>query len=235
MKRRKKFIILFLVFILLSIFLGCAPTPRETSPSFTSPSFNKELISLPSPQKKGEMSLEETLQRRRSKRAFEPQELTLKQISQLLWACQGITDPTFGGRTAPSAGALYPLEIYLVKKEGVFHYLPQKHALERIKKGDIKKELSDAALGQKFLAEAPANFVITAVYSRTAAKYGERAERYVKLEAGHACQNLLLQAVALGLGGVPIGAFFDEEVQKVLSLPSDHEPLYIVPIGYPKE
>jgi SagB-type dehydrogenase family enzyme len=228
-KRRKKFINLFFICILFFLFLGCAPAPEETSPSF-----NKEVISLPSPQKKGEMSLEETLQKRRSKRVFESGELTLKQISQLLWACQGITDPSFGGRTAPSAGALYPLEIYVVKKEGVFHYLSEKHVLERIKKGDVRKELSDAALGQKPPAKAPVSFVITAVYSRTAAKYGERAERYVKLEAGHACQNLLLQAVALDLGGVPIGAFRDEQVQKVLSLPPQHEPLYIVPIGYPR-
>jgi len=229
LKRRKKFINLFFI-CLFFLLLGCAPASEETSPPF-----NKEVISLPSPQKKGELSLEEILQKRRSKRVFEPRELTLKQISQLLWACQGITDPSFGGRTAPSAGALYPLEIYVVKKEGVFHYLPEKHALERIKKGDVRKELSDAALGQKPPAKAPVSFVITAVYSRTAAKYGERAERYVKLEAGHACQNLLLQAVALGLGAVPIGAFRDEEVQEALSLPSNRKPLYIVPIGYPKE
>ncbi len=179
------------------------------------------------------MSLEETLQRRRSQRIFKSQDLTLEQISQLLWACQGITEPSFGGRTAPSAGALYPLEVYVVKKEGVFHYLPKEHALIRIKKGDVRKELAHTALGQDPPAKAPVSFVISAVYARTKIKYGERAERYVKLEAGHACQNLLLQAVALNLGGVPIGAFYDSEVQEVLSLPSDHEPLYIVPIGYP--
>jgi SagB-type dehydrogenase family enzyme len=234
-KRPRKVANLLLIFILLSFLFGCSPTSKKkTVTKEKLPSLNKEVIPLPPPQKKGKMSLEETLQKRRSKRRFESREVTLKQISQLLWACQGITEPSFGGRTAPSAGALYPLEVYVVKKDGVFHYLPEKHALIRIRKGDMRKELSNAALGQTPPAKAPVSFVITAVYSRTAAKYGERAERYVKLEAGHACQNLLLEVVALDLGGVPIGAFYDEQVQEVLSLPPQHEPLYIVPIGYPR-
>ncbi len=214
--------------ILATVFIGCESASQPQTNKFIS-----QEISLPQPKLKSDISLEEVLAKRRSVRSYSKKDLSLNQISQLLWACQGITAPSFGGRTAPSAGALYPLEVYLVTSEGVFHYFPQTHSLKKIKKGDVRQELSLAALGQSPPAEAPVSFVIAAVYERTAQKYGNRAERYVKIEVGHACQNLLLQAVALNLGAVPIGAFFDEKVQEVLSLPSNHEPLYIVPVGYP--
>jgi SagB-type dehydrogenase family enzyme len=180
------------------------------------------------------MALEEALQGRRSTRAYSDIEVDLNAISQLLWAAQGITDP-HGYRTAPSAGALYPLELYLVTQEGVFHYLPQEHAIEVTKAGDFRGPLHDAALRQDAVLKAPLVIVITAVYERTQVKYGpERSPRYVHLEAGHAAQNVLLQAVALGLGAVPIGAFYDTEVQNVMSLPEDHQPLYLIPIGHPE-
>jgi SagB-type dehydrogenase family enzyme len=165
-------------------------------------------------------------------RAFREQALAASEVSQLLWAAQGITDPR-GYRIAPSAGALYPLEIYAVTPNGVFHYDPAGHALELIKERDSRGQLHQAALRQEPVLQAPLILVVTAVYARTEAKYGpERSPRYVHLEAGHAAQNVLLQAVCLDLGAVPIGAFRDSDVQKVLGLPADHQPLYLIPIGY---
>jgi len=190
-------------------------------------------IKLPEPIKKGTMSLEETLLKRRSKRDFKDKQLTLDQISNLLFAAQGVTDSR-GHRTAPSAGALYPLEVYIVKSDGVFHYDPLEHKLLTIVSEDRREALSSAALGQQFIQEAPLDIVISAVYGRTKIRYGGRTERYVHMEAGHVAQNIHLEAVALGLGSVPIGAFWDDRVSKALDLPSDHKPLYIIPVGYPK-
>lgn len=189
---------------------------------------------MPAPRLEGKMSLEETLARRRSIREFTTEELSLEEISQLLWAAQGIT-AAWGGRTAPSAGALYPLEVYVATADGLYHYSPQGHRLTVESREDLRVRLWEVSLRQSAVREAPAVFVIAAVYGRTAEKYGTRAERYVKLEAGHAAQNLLLQAVDLDLGAVPIGAFYDEQVQKVLSLPPDHEPIYLIPVGHPRE
>ena len=186
-------------------------------------------MKLPPPKTKGETSLEETLKQRRSIRSFTPQSLTWEQISQLLWAAQGITDKE-GFRTAPSAGALYPLEIYLVIKEGVYHYKPEGHELEQVLTGDVRPNL--AALSDDFIAEAPANIVITAIYPRMERSYREKSSRYVHIEVGHVAQNIHLQAVAMGLGSVPVGAFYGEQVHRVLSLPKNHQPLYIIPVGY---
>lgn len=185
---------------------------------------------LPAPAAKGKMSLEEVLKKRESVRDFSSTPLTEEELAQLLWALQGRTR-SWVGRTAPSAGALYPLEIYIVLPEGVFHYLPQDHRLARSATDDLRNALATAALGQACVREAPAVFVIAAVYERTARKYSNRAERYVKMEAGHACQNLLLQATALGLAAVPVGAFHDDQIQRILALPKNHEPLYLIPVG----
>jgi SagB-type dehydrogenase family enzyme len=189
------------------------------------------IITLPQPSKKGNLSLEETLFLRRSKREFLEKPLSLKQVSQLLWAAQGITDRR-GFRTSPSAGATYPLEIYLMNKEGIFYYLVKEHKLKKIKDGDYRKNLSYAALLQKWVEEAPVNFIICADFKRTTRRYGERGIRYVYLEAGHTAQNILLQAVSLGLGAVPVGAFEDSEVKKILGTSLDI--IYIIPVGYCK-
>lgn len=224
--------LLILASALSLVLTGCFPRfPAEVQEVTASPQV--EEIALPAPRLKGEMSLEETLAARRSVREFTDEKLTLEEISQLLWAAQGIT-ADWGGRTAPSAGALYPLEVYVATANGLYHYVPQGHKAIVESKADLRGELWRAGLSQNAIREAPAVFVVTAVYARTEKKYGGRAERYVKLEAGHAAQNLLLQAVALGLGGVPIGAFYDDQVQSALSLPSDHEPLYLIPIGHPR-
>ncbi len=194
-------------------------------------------INLPKPKFSGTTSLEESLYKRRSIRNYKNEPLTLQEVSQLLWSMQGITDEGWGLRTSPSAGALYPLEIYIVVgnvinlESGIYKYSPQNHSLKKILNGDKRKEIFNAALQQESIIQAPANIVITAVFQRTAKKYGSRAERYVWLEAGHAAQNLLLQVTALGLGAVPIGAFYDEKVKVVLGLQKDEEPLYIIPVG----
>jgi len=193
---------------------------------------DKESIQLPMPRMVGKVSLEETLARRRSVRQFRDRPLTQQQLSQLLWAAQGISDQRQRLRTAPSAGALYPLEIYVVDRNGVFHYSPQNHTLTTIRKGDLRTALAGAALSQGCVARAPLSIVITAVYERTTRKYGQRGMRYVHIEVGHAGQNILLQAVALGLDAVPVGAFVDEQVSSVLGLPETHRPLYIIPVGY---
>lgn len=217
--------------LLVTIFglLGCQPLmgKREVTPSPV------EEIPLPTPGQRGEVSLEGALTRRRSIREFTEEGLTSAEISGLFWAGQGITDPR-GFRTAPSAGALYPLELYVATGEGVYHYLPQSHRLAMLSPGDMRLGLWEAGLEQDALRKAPAIIVIAAVYARTEGKYGPRAERYVRLEAGHAAQNILLQATALDLGAVPIGAFYDQKVQEVLALPLDHEPLYLIPVGHPR-
>ncbi len=191
-------------------------------------------IKLPKPKFKSEVSLEEALLKRKSYRRFLNKKLSLEEISQILWAGQGITRGNFF-RTVPSAGALYPIELYAVLEEGVFHYIPHEHALELIKKGDVRYDLMKAALYQEYILEAPLNVIIAAVFSRTTYKYGDRGIRYVLFEAGHVSQNIYLQCVSLKLGTVAIGAFYDEEVKRVLSLPKDHDPLYIMPVGYPRE
>lgn len=208
---------------------GCAaarPGPVAAMPTAPTP--------LPPPRLSGPLSLEQALAARRSVREFGPQPLTAEELSQLLWAAQGVTHDS-GLRTAPSAGALYPLELYVVSADGTYRYSPARHDLAPVAAGDRRQALWQVALRQEPVRQAPAVLVVTAVYERTEAKYGrERTPRYVHLEAGHAAQNLLLQAVALGLGAVPIGAFDDAGVQAALSLPADHRPLYLIPVGRPK-
>ncbi len=214
----------------VALLLLAAISCRNRSVSATA-----EPIDLPPPRQDGKLSLEETLAARRSVRDFEHTPLSWQETGQLLWAAQGITRD-WGARTAPSAGALYPLELYVVTAEGLHHYRPQGHQKITISAAtDLRQKLWKPGLKQDSIRQAPAVFVITALYERTAIKYGDRAERYVHLEAGHAAQNLLLQAVALDLGGVPIGAFYDEQVQKVLGLPEEEKILYLIPVGHPRE
>lgn len=193
-------------------------------------------MNLPAPKLFGKVSLEETLNRRRSTRSFKPDLIKLEELSQLLWAAQGITEKTWGWRTAPSAGAIYPLEVYFANKDGVFHYIPKNHKIKKITDGDKRPNLTRGALGQTFINEAPLCIILAGVYERTRPKYGEaRGVRYVHIEAGHAAQNILLQAEALGLGAVPIGAFWDDVIQTSLNIPRDHVPLYLIPVGHKKE
>ena len=193
-------------------------------------------ISLPPIESRGELSIEEALQMRRSVRDFGRDRLDLADISQLLWSAQGITGRR-GLRTTPSAGALYPLELYVIAGKvegllaGVYHYRPKTHELVSLANGDVRRPLASAALDQRWVSRAPAVLVIAAVYERTAKKYGHRARRYVHMEVGFAAQNIYLQATARNLGPVMVGAFDDDEVQDVLGLPSDHKPLGLMPVG----
>jgi SagB-type dehydrogenase family enzyme len=192
-----------------------------------------KIVDLPQPTLKGTMTVEETLARRRSVRSFTPEPLTVEELGQLVWAAQGITESSTGHRTAPSAGALYPIELYVVTSDGVYHYVPQGHKLRLLNETDLREAVARAAGGQSSVREAAADFVVTAVYARTAAKYREHWKKYVHIEVGHVGQNIHLQAVALGLGSVSVGAFNEERLKSVLSLPADHEPLYIIPVGHP--
>jgi len=194
-------------------------------------------IELPEPKKHGEMSVEEALQKRRSVREYAKKPLRLEDLAQILWAAQGISkQPKF--RTAPSAGATYPLELYVVVKnvegleKGVYHYDPYKHRLELVKTGDFSYELYEACLDQKWVLDAQANVVITAFYERTTERYGERGVRYVHMEAGHAGQNIYLEATALGVGTVAVGAFYDDEVERIVDAEENERALYVYPLGY---
>ena len=227
MKTRRHMLKILCLLPLAGTLANCRP-----SPSADPTRENTEVgPTLPDPTLDGQISLEEALAQRRSIRQYTRGELTTAQIGQLLWAAQGITHDR-GFRTAPSAGALYPLELSVATADGVWRYDPEGHQLFAPGHSDVRQDLYDAALRQEAVLLAPAVFCIAAVYERIEQKYGvDRGPRYVHLEAGHAAQNLLLQAVALDLGAVPIGAFEDERVQKVLSLPSDHQPLYLIPVG----
>ncbi|MDZ7269520.1 MAG: SagB/ThcOx family dehydrogenase [candidate division KSB1 bacterium] len=194
----------------------------------------EELVKLPPPQQRGQVSLEQALAARRSLRTFGAAPLAWQETGQLLWAAQGVTEPREGLRTAPSAGALYPLEIYVATAAGVFHYQPRAHQVQRVLARDCRTELSRAAWEQECVRDAPAVFILTAFAERTARKYGERSRRYVAFEAGHAAQNLLLQATALGLGAVPVGAFSDARLASVLPLAAGEQPLYLIPVGRPE-
>jgi SagB-type dehydrogenase family enzyme len=181
------------------------------------------------------MTLEEAIARRRSVRQFTNHPLTLAQIGQLVWAAEGITGGASYLRAHPSAGALHPLEVYLVGPDGIFHYRPEGHRLSRVRPGDTREALARAAYGQWFVAEAPCVIAIAAVYARTTGKYGDRGRgRYVPMDAAHAAENVLLQAVALGLGAVPVGAFDDDAVRSVLGVPANEAPLYLIPVGKAK-
>jgi SagB-type dehydrogenase family enzyme len=193
-------------------------------------------LRLPPARRDGKAPLERLLSGRRSIREFARSALTLAEVGQILWAAQGVTHPA-GLRAAPSAGALYPLETYLLVGEvsglaaGVYHYQPHEHGLAKASEGDRRAGLARAALGQMWVADAPAVLVLAAVYRRTAGRYGARAERYVHIEVGHAAQNVYLQALALGLGTTEVGAFDDRAVQSVLGLAGDPDPLAIMPLG----
>jgi SagB-type dehydrogenase family enzyme len=193
-------------------------------------------IKLPRPNMEGSLSIEEGLQRRRSVRAYTKKPLTLTELSQLLWAAQGITGP-YGMRTAPSAGALYPVELYILSGNvtglpaGVYRYLPRGHELLNVAIGDRRQKLAEAALGQACIREGSAVIVIAAVYERTTGKYGQRGIRYVHMEVGNISQNIYLEAESLSLGTVFVGAFDDERVKSVLEMRPGEKALGLMPVG----
>jgi len=232
--------------LLAALFLGsCAWPEAPAAQEAGSP----DVIPLPAPRLASPVSLEQTLASRRSVRRYSGDAMTLDELAQLAWAAQGITRPVpetpdgfrwewrGGLRTAPSAGALYPLEVYAVAGKveglapGVYRYVPVEHALRLEATGDRRAALAAAAHGQRHVGAAPLVFVVTAVVGRTAAKYGERAERYVHMEVGAALENALLQCEALGLGATYVGAFEDAEAHEALALPDEEQVLAIMPVG----
>ena len=233
-KKRLRLHIIFSVITFVIVIIHIFPLIWPSK----APALYEEGMKLPEPILKGEMTVEETMLNRRSIRNYLDEDLTLEQLSQLLWAAQGITSE-WGGRTAPSAGATYPLEVYvLVRKvdgleKGIYHYNPGDHSLNSIKSGDYSNQLMRVAVNQEWIRDGSINIIITADFSRTTSTYGERGNRYVYLEAGHSAQNIYLQTAALNLGCVVVGAFDDEGVGNVLSLPENHKPIYLIPVGHP--
>lgn len=216
--------------------LACALSAWVLSSGAVSAQGDDRRLALPPPDLKGTMPVEQALLQRRSNREFAAAPLGLKEVSQVLWAAQGVTDPR-GLRTAPSAGALAPLELYLVAGNvtglpaGLYRYHPESHALFAIRAGELRPQLAAAALGQSVIRDAPAALVIAAEVQRTRNRYGDRAERYVHIEVGHAAQNVYLQCTASGLGTVLIGAFDDLKMREALGLPAEQVPLGLMPIG----
>jgi SagB-type dehydrogenase family enzyme len=198
-------------------------------------------VALPEP-KHPEVTLDELLRSRRSVRRFSDDPLSVEELSYLLWACDGITrrERGYEFRTAPSAGALYPVETYVAVNDveglapGIYHYSVKHHALEQVRKGPLGEELARAALDQDMCASAPVAIIWTAMFERSRWKYGERAYRYVYLDAGHIAQNMALAAVSLGLGSCQIAATFDDEVNELLGVDGEEESvLYMSVIGRP--
>jgi SagB-type dehydrogenase family enzyme len=226
-----------LALIVLLVVLSCTSGNSDTIPSPEVENTEQGSdLRLPEPQYDSEFSIEQSFLKRRSVRDYTGEPVTIEEVSQLLWAVQGITDSR-GLRTSPSAGATYPLEIYLVAgnvlqlEPGVYHYIPSGHSLDEVIKGDMRADLAEAALMQMWMEDGAVMIVITAVYERTTSRYGERGIRYVHMEAGHAAQNLYLQATAMELGIVVVGAFQDDRIAKILQLPKEERPLYLVPVG----
>ncbi|MCF7740871.1 MAG: SagB/ThcOx family dehydrogenase [Candidatus Marinimicrobia bacterium] len=238
----KKYL-LIVVLALPYLFLLCSPENEKEGGKMDS----SKIIKLPEPVNESDVSVEEALKNRRSIRSYQDKELKLEHLSQILWSSYGITKsmesgPDFlrgGLRTAPSAGARYPLEIYAVcgnvsdLAAGIYKYDSKEHTLKLLQSGDQRSELSEAAYGQSFIAKAPASLFYSAVYERTTSKYGQRGrERYVCMDLGHSAENVYLQAYSLGIGTCAVGAFSDQDVSKVMQIPEQETPLYIMPLGY---
>ena len=233
--------IIGLIFLSLIIFISIILqitfwNKTEDQITTSSTLISDELVVLPEPSYESNFSIEESLLKRRSIRKYSNDPLKLDDISQILWAAQGITHEN-RLRTAPSAGGLYPLELYVVVgnveglEAGIYHYSPIENNLLKTVDGDKRSNISEAALGQEWVEKAAINIVITAIYERTTTKYSDRGIRYVHIEVGHAAQNICLQATALNIGAVTVGAFHDDEIVTILNLNQDERPVYIIPIG----
>jgi SagB-type dehydrogenase family enzyme len=221
--------------------LGDIFRPKPKKPPLFKRYRDAEVIKLPAPSYRG-IRLEEAIYKRRSIRNYSSKAIDLKQLSQLLFAAQGKTSRLHGIplRTAPSAGALYPFEIYVIANnvkdlsQGIYHYSVPEHALELIKEGDYRKRITNAGLKQEMLGDSCVTFVMSAIFDRTRHKYGERGFRYVYIEAGHISQNIALQAVSLGLGSVTVGAFIDEQVNELIEVDGLKEAaIYLHAVGVP--
>jgi len=220
-----------------AVAVGGAGPQEEAAPPAAAPR-----VELPEPVRKGTISLEEAIQKRRSVRQYAERALTLAQLSQLLWSANGVTGENSRFRAAPSAGALHPLDFYAVVGQGmvegleagVWHYEPADHALTRVLEGDNRQALARAALGQRQIVTASVVIVVTAEYARSTGKYSERGQRYALMDAGFAAENLCLQVQTLNLAVCIVGAFRDAAVTETLRLPKAHEPLLFLTVGHPR-
>lgn len=210
---------------------GAASPPLVTDNN--ADSYDDTIISLPAVPDTGEVSLEEAISQRRSIRSFTDETPSPEIVARLCWAAQGVTDKVGRLRSAPSAGATYPLELYLATPKFVARYIPVDHSLEIVLRKDVRKALTEAALDQSWFANAPMVFIFVGELARTADVYGDRALLYVHIEVGCASENLMLQAAALGWGSVPVGAYSDDDVAEILELPDGWHPYLIVPVGRP--
>lgn len=230
-----KIVVLLLLFLTTVLFCSLLIVDKQSKLEITH--MDTKIIKLPTPKKHSQTSLEEAIALRRSVREFTGAPISLDHLSQILWAAQGITDTIAKFRSAPSAGALYPLEIYIVASnvfglpKGIFKYRPNGHELVKIKEGDFLSELMKEALWQGWIAQSSVVLVYTAIYERTTWKYGERGRRYVYMEVGHSAQNVCLQVESLGLGTTTVGAFNDDGVKKIIGMEKNEIPLYLLPIG----
>ncbi len=234
-------------YLTLFVLAACILTPSTAWSEKNSLEHNAiATIELPEPVLSSDFSIEKVLHERRSVRSYTDQPVTLEEVSQLLWSAYGITYtreglPDFirgGFKTAPSAGARYPLEIYLVAGNvkgllpGIYWYVPEGHVIHRLADGDIRADLQAACLSQKFAGDAPISIVWSAVYERCTENYGERGqERYVCMDLGHSAQNVYLQCGSLGLGTCAIGAFSDDALKKLIGMTEAEAPLYVMPVG----
>lgn len=238
MSRNGKIILIILIILLgavIAYLIWPEPTTAEQRTVIST-------VSLPSPIIEGNVSVEQAMHDRRSVRRYTDGSITLQDVSQILWAAQGITNQTTKFRTVPSGGHTYPLEVYLVVgeggvtglNEGVYHYNPFNHSLEKTSKMDVRSDLSQAANGQPWVKEAPVDIVITGNYDKMIAKYKDEilSTRFVDMEAGHAGQNIYLEAEALNLATVALGSFRDDSVHKIIGLPDNEKTLYIFPVGH---
>ena len=239
MEKKKFAVLIILLIAFVAVVVAFYFGPQES----VSTTWNViSITKLPSPQLTGNISLEQSIQNRRSVRQYSNQSLNLADVSQLLWAAQGITDTKRNLRSAPSAGKVYPLELYVVVgsegvtglKDGLYHYVPQNNTLEKIIEGDLRENLSQVANGQLWVKQAPINIVITGNYQKMISKYKDQqlSTRFVDMEAGHVGENLYLQAEVRGLATVSLGSFDDNQMIRLLHLPNDEKPLYIFPVGH---
>jgi SagB-type dehydrogenase family enzyme len=195
------------------------------------------VIKLKEPYYESKFSLETALLKRRSVRDFKKYDMKLHELGQFLWAAQGISEQGKKYRTAPSAGALYPLEVYALNGDvtdldkGLYKYRPEGHEIVQYSNQDVRNELSQAALYQAWMKNASVVLIIAADFARTTKWYGERGKNYVLIEVGHVAQNIHLQAVSFNLGTVVVGAFEDDRVIGSLDLPENQEAICIMPVG----
>jgi SagB-type dehydrogenase family enzyme len=236
-------IISTILLITIVVFLSVKVLRSNNNLEKNNSNMEENLITLPEPVIDGKMSVEQALHLRRSVRSYADIELTIEQVSQLLWATYGVTKRSHNVlyKTAPSAGATYPLEIYLFVGKvkdigaGLYRYLPETHSLKLESKGDVRQQLAKACLEQRMIEQAPVTIIFSVVAERISRRYGDRGkDRYICMDIGHAAQNLYLQATAMGLATCAVGAFRDEELHEVISVPAEEQILYLMPVGYAK-